>query len=355
LGNAADKSFSLYGLLNKCRTAMGSRRLLQWIKQPLLNIDDIGKWCFCRLLLCGFSSTGRGHHFAPPTEVRQNIVEIFVEDAELRQSMQEHFRRITDIDRLIKKFQRTRITASLKVHLLSTTCCWNDFFALHCILFIYLFIFVGAQDCVVLYDIYRRLPSMHATLSAYSTKNAGLLHEQYTDELAVRTTPAREAFASSSSGSYDALSSWDRAQRVIDEFSDFQRLIEGCIDLDAAQNNEYQINARFDPEFTQWCEEKEQVKQKIDTIFRAVGDPNPLINKLFSFLLKTLALLVGWCAPGSTRTGGGQAGQGQRRARKLEGSRVAYRRSEEGTYRTSDATFGANTNLSIITRRVRQS
>lgn len=180
-----DKSFSLYGLLNKCRTAMGSRRLLQWIKQPLLNIDDI--------------------------EVRQNIVEIFVEDAELRQSMQEHFRRITDIDRLIKKFQRTRITASLK-------------------------------DCVVLYDIYRRLPSMHATLSAYSTKNAGLLHEQYTDELA----------------------------RVIDEFSDFQRLIEGCIDLDAAQNNEYQINARFDPEFTQWCEEKEQVKQKIDTIFRAV-------------------------------------------------------------------------------------
>jgi hypothetical protein len=45
----------------------------------------------------------------------------------------------------------------------------------------------------VLYDIYRRLPSMHATLSAYSTKNAGLLHEQYTDELAVRTMPAREA------------------------------------------------------------------------------------------------------------------------------------------------------------------
>lgn len=114
-------------------------------------------------------------------------MEIFVEDAELRQSMQEHFRRITDIDRLIKKFQRTRITASLKVRLLSKR------FVAH--LYLYWFIFVGAQDCVVLYDIYRRLPSMHATLSAYTTKNAGLLHEQYTDELAVRTMPAREAFA----------------------------------------------------------------------------------------------------------------------------------------------------------------
>lgn len=121
---------------------------------------------------------------------------------------------------------------------------------------------------------------------------------------------------------------------MIDEFSDFQRLIEGCIDLDAAQNNEYQINARFDPEFTQWCEEKEQVKQKIDTIFRAVGNPNPLLgstNYIYSFVL---TLFVGWCAPGPTRTGGGQAGQGQRRARKLEGARVAYRRSEEGTHRT---------------------
>jgi hypothetical protein len=119
-------------------------------------------------------------------------VEIFVEDAELRQSMQEHFRRITDIDRLIKKFQRTRITASLKVRLLQALCSPP------------LFIFVGAQDCVVLYDIYRRLPSMHATLSAYSTKNAGLLHEQYTDELAVRTMPARGAFALLLRGSYDA-------------------------------------------------------------------------------------------------------------------------------------------------------
>lgn len=61
------------------------------------------------------------------------------------------------------------------------------------------------------------------------------------------------------------------AQRVIDEFADFQRLIEGCINLDAAQNNEYQINASFDPEFTRWCEEKDQAKQKIDTLYRAVA------------------------------------------------------------------------------------
>ena len=38
----AKKNTSLYGVLNKCRTAMGQRRLLQWIKQPLLDVHEIG-------------------------------------------------------------------------------------------------------------------------------------------------------------------------------------------------------------------------------------------------------------------------------------------------------------------------
>lgn len=64
------------------------------------------------------------HATKQAAESRQNMVEIFVDQAELRQTMQEHFKRITDIDRLIKKFQRKRITATLKVTAQS--------FSLHC-------------------------------------------------------------------------------------------------------------------------------------------------------------------------------------------------------------------------------
>ncbi|CAD6503008.1 BgTH12-02681 [Blumeria graminis f. sp. triticale] len=81
------KTMSLYGLLNHCKTPMGSRTLAQWLKQPLMDKEEIEK--------------------------RHQLVEAFFECSELRQTMQEeHFRSIPNLSQLVKRFQKK--TANLE-------------------------------------------------------------------------------------------------------------------------------------------------------------------------------------------------------------------------------------------------
>jgi len=123
------KNMSLYGLLNHCKTAMGSRLLAQWLKQPLMSVEEIEK--------------------------RQHLVEAFVNDTELRQTMQEeHLKSIPDLYRLAKKFQRKK---------------------------------ARLEDVVRAYQVAIRVPNILATFEAVIDEQyKEALDEAYTNKLNVR-------------------------------------------------------------------------------------------------------------------------------------------------------------------------
>ncbi|KAF8948080.1 MutS-like protein [Haplosporangium gracile] len=119
--DGSNKSMSLYGLLNKCKTSQGGRMLGQWLKQPLMDIAVIEK--------------------------RQTMVEALTLDSELRQNLQEtHLKLIPDLHRLAKRFQRG--VASL-------------------------------QDVVRAYQVIIRLPAIVSSLAACET--GSLEHKEIMD------------------------------------------------------------------------------------------------------------------------------------------------------------------------------
>lgn len=155
------KTMSLYGLLNHCKTPVGSRLLSQWLKQPLMDKGEIEK--------------------------RQQLVEAFVNDTELRQTMQEeHLKSIPDLYRLAKKFQRNK---------------------------------ANLEDVVRAYQAIIRLPGFIGTFEA-------VMDEAYRDPLdAAYTTKLRE---------------------LSDSLVKLQDMVETTVDLEAMDNHEFVIKPEFD-------------------------------------------------------------------------------------------------------------
>ncbi|KAJ0048265.1 hypothetical protein Pint_16412 [Pistacia integerrima] len=125
----ANKNFSLFGLLNRtCTAGMGKRLLHMWLKQPLLDVNEIN--------------------------ARLDLVQAFVEDTALRQDLRQHLKRISDIERLVHNLGRRR---------------------------------AGLQHIVKLYQSSIRLPYIRNALQQYDGQFSLLIKERYLDPLEVLT------------------------------------------------------------------------------------------------------------------------------------------------------------------------
>ncbi|KAK5168952.1 MSH2 protein [Saxophila tyrrhenica] len=181
------KTMNLYGLLNHCKTPVGSRLLAQWLKQPLMTLEDI--------------------------ERRQQLVEAFVNDTELRQTLQEeHLRSIPDLYRLAKKFQRKK---------------------------------ANLEDVVRAYQVAIRLPGFIGTFE-------GVMDESYKDALDVEYTNKLRSYS--------------------DSLGKLQEMVETTVDLDALENHEYVIKSEFDDQLRTIRKKLDKLRYDMDKEHQRVGD-----------------------------------------------------------------------------------
>lgn len=202
------KTMSLFGLLNHCKTPLGSRLLAQWLKQPLMNKSGIEK--------------------------RQQLVEAFVVDTELRQTMQEeHLRSIPDLYRLAKKFQRN---------------------------------FAKLEDVVRAYQVAIRLPDFLGTLE-------GVMDEKYKDELDSQYT--------------------SKLTECSNALAKLQEMVETTVDIDALDNHEFIIKSEFDDGLRMIKKRLDKVKYEIEVEHRRVG--RDLDQDIEKKLMLENHRVHGWC------------------------------------------------------------
>ena len=180
------KNMSLFGLLNHCKTPVGSRLLAQWLKQPLMSLEEI--------------------------ERRQQLVEAFVTDTELRQTMQEeHLRSIPDLYRLAKRFQRK---------------------------------LANLEDVVRAYQVVIRIPGFISTLE-------GIMDEQYKDPLDTEYTSKLVDYSNS--------------------LAKLQEMVETTVDLDALDHHEFIIKPEFDESLRIIRKRLDKLKYDMEVEHRKVG------------------------------------------------------------------------------------
>jgi DNA mismatch repair protein MSH2 len=170
-----NQQYNLFALLNRCKTPMGHRKLMLWIKQPLVSAEAI--------------------------KCRHDIVEAFTTDVAMLADIRgTGLRGIGDIERITKKIQRRK--SSL-------------------------------QDVILLYAFVQKLPQISGFLSRYcDDQHRGLLEELFIQKILAMQL----------------------------NMTKFMSLVEQFVDLEAAEQGEYQINASFDESLGEIDAQKKKLK-----------------------------------------------------------------------------------------------
>jgi len=174
---------SLFYILNKTRTPGGTRLLQTWIKQPLIQHD----------LICE----------------RLNLVEQFVQNSDIRQSLYEdHLRKMPDFQRIATKFQNKKATL---------------------------------QEMYKVYVAVNKLRSLKEQLENFG-EDATLIQEYFIKDI----------------------------NESLKDFEKYMQLIESTIDHDEVQEGNFVVKASFDEQLGELGQELDAVKEKVDAALQSL-------------------------------------------------------------------------------------
>lgn len=183
---------SIFGFLNRCRSPLGTRRLRQWVSQPLSDATEISH--------------------------RHDLVEIFSTAEELLRQVEAHFRQVPDLERISSRLHRIGTKSQAQK--------------------------ANLEDIVSLYQCVRGALGIAQALETYTGAHKEVLSSTVIAPL----------------------------RACVKDAQNFCALVEQTIDLRQAEQRNYCINSAFDPSLQQLAGVRDQVRDQMEAVRKAVDN-----------------------------------------------------------------------------------